>query len=358
MIGLILKSFIVGRKSRELREYTRYYKKLTQDLARHKNRIEKLLQMNGFKLSSVLSEVTGVSGLRLLNTLSHKGSVTLEEVKAALAKGVRRTPEDIERAINGQMKYTSRLLLRKMLSRLESLKNEMEDIYAMMDSLARVHEFEASIIESIPGMGRLSTMYLLAEMGSDLSSFKTANHLTAWAGLAPKDHESAGKLKYSKTKKGNFYIKTALIECAWSAVRVKNTRLSNWYWRNAQRLGNKKAITAVARKLLVYIYTMLKNAEPYDDSLDVADTQNLKASKLDSARKIVAHHSYNSDEKKQRVDKIQRESHNTPLSTQMNLDTHHITEKSPAEDNTSKSVQKPGRLRKNTDGISSVTRQP
>jgi transposase len=286
-----LKSFIVGRRFRELREFTRYHKKLVQERARQINRIEKLLQMNGFKLSSVLSDITGTSGLKLLTLLTDKGCVTLADVTVALHKRVKKTPEEIESAINGQMKLTSRLLLGKMLSKLESCDKEIEEIYTMMVEASADVRPQIEIIDSIPSLGELSAIYIIAEIGTDLSSFATANHFTAWAGLAPKDTKSAEKLKSSKTQKAYIYIKSVLTECAWAATRMRNTRLSNWYWSNVGRLGQKKAVTAVARKLLVYIYTMLKNGELYDDSLDVADTEKRKAQKLDSAHKIVAHQS-------------------------------------------------------------------
>lgn len=291
LAGLILKSFVVGRKFRELREYTRYHKKLVQERARQASRIEKLLQMNGFKLSSVLSDITGASGMRLLKKLRDNGSVTLQDVSASLHGRVKKTPEEVESAINGKMKITSRMLLGKMLLKLESCDREIEEIYDMMKDVSNDYQSQIMLIDSIPGLGELSAMYIIAEIGTDMSSFETANHITAWAGLAPKDNESAGKLKSSKTQKANIYIKSVLTECAWAATRSRDTRLSNWYWSNVKRLGEKKAITAVARKLLVYIYVLLKSGELYDDSLDVADTERRKAEKLDSAQKIVAHRS-------------------------------------------------------------------
>ena len=305
MFGLVLKSFVVGRKFRELREYTRYHKKLVQERARQANRIEKLLQMNGFKLSSVLSDITGASGRRLLAKLLEKGSVTVSDVQESLDRRVKRPAEEIERAINATMKRTSRLLLGRMLKRLETCEREIAEIYAMMAEMSREHEPQVRIIESIPGLGRLSAIYIIAEISTELSAFETKNHIAAWAGLAPKDNESAGKLKPSRTKKANVYIKSILAECAWAATRARGTRLSNWYWRNEKRLGAKKAVTAVARKLLVYIYTMLKNGELYDGSLDVADTERHKAQKLESARKIVERQPYNPNIKKHRNDTAQ-----------------------------------------------------
>jgi len=303
MMGLILKNFVVGREFRGLREITRYHKKLVQERARILNRIEKLLQLNGFKLSSVISKIDGVSGLRFLKKLQTQGFVTVQDVNQLRAHNLCAKSEDIERAINGNLKLISRLLLGKMLSRLETLDKEIAEIYDLMVEHSKNHASAISIIDSIPGLAELSAIYMIAEIGTDLSSFKSANHLTAWAGLAPKIKESAGKQKSSKTKKANVYVKSILVECAWGAVRTRNTRLSNWYWRNKNRLGEKTAITAVARKLLVYIYAMLNSGELYNDSLDVADTEIYKAQKLPSARKTVEHHTNNSNAKKQCANK-------------------------------------------------------
>lgn len=302
MFGLILKSFVTGRKFRELREYTRYHKKLVQERARHVNRIEKLLQMNGFKLSSVLSNIAGVSSMKILKKLCKNGSVTLDDVKEALHHRVKKSPEEIECAINGHMKLTSRALLSRMIKRLESSDKEIAEIYQMMIELSEDYKTEIKIIESIPGMGTLSAIYVIAEISTDMSSFKTANHMTAWAGLAPKDNESAGKHKPKKTRKANIYIKSILVECAWAATKTRNTRLSNWYWRNVKRLGEKKAITAVARKLLCYIYAMLKSGEVYNISLDAADNDRMKAQKLESVCKKVDNvHNSSHTEKQKRI---------------------------------------------------------
>jgi len=287
MFGLVLKSFIVEKPFRALREYTRYHKKLVQERARQINRIEKLLQMNGFKLSTVLSDITGVSGTKILKKLADKGELCVSDVQEVLYKGCKHTPEEIEYAINGAMKLTSRLLLKMQLEKIESCDREISEIYEQMLDLSTEYAGAIKIISSIPGMSTLSATDIIAEIGTDLSSFKTANHLAAWAGLAPKDNESAGKARPSKTKKGNKYVKALLIQCAWAATRTRGTRLSLWYWRNLSRLGNKKAITAVARKLLCYIYAMLKNGTLYDKSLDVAYADNLGAKKLDAAQKIV-----------------------------------------------------------------------
>jgi transposase len=287
MFGLVLKSFIVGRPFRALREYTRYHKKLVQERARQINRIEKLLQMNGFKLSSVISDITGASGLRIIKKLADKGELSVSDIRPELDRRCKSTPEEIECAINGVMKPTSRLLLKLQLKKLESCDKEIDEVYELMLSFSKEYAWAIKIIDSIPGMSILSAIYIIAEIGTDLSAFKTKNHLAAWAGLAPKDNKSADKARPSKTKKANKYVKALLIQCAWAATRTRDTRLSLWYWRNLPRLGDKKAITAVARKLICYIYAMLKSGKLYDKSLDVAYADNIGAKKLDAAQKLV-----------------------------------------------------------------------
>ena len=312
MLGLVLKSFIVSRPYRELREYTRYHKKLVQERARQINRIEKLLQMNGFKLSSVLSDITGASGLRLLKKLRDNGSVSLTEVTMALHHRVKKTAEEIESAINGEMKLTSRLLLGKMLSKLERCDAEITEIYGMMVELSSAYRPNINLLKSIPGLDELSAIYILAEISTDLTSFRTSGHFSAWAGMAPKDNISAGKIKSNRTKKANAYVKSIITECAWAAVRVRNTRVSNWYWANVKRLGKKKAIIGVGRKLLVYIYVMLKSGEFYNGSLDAADTEKRKAEKLESARKIVEHRKNRTDTQRHYGDMEQQEASAAP----------------------------------------------
>jgi transposase len=287
MFGLILKSFIVAKPFQELREYARYHKKLVQDRARQMNRIEKLLQMHGFKLSSVLSDIHGGSGSKILKKLVEKGELTIDDVKPLMHVRCKSTPEEVACAVTGRMNVGSRLLLKMQIKKMETCDREIEEVFSHMVTMSKEHEWAIDIIASIPGMSTLSALYLIAEIGTDFSSFKSANHLTAWAGVAPKDNESAGKRLRSKTKTANRYVKSLLVQCAWAATKTRNTRVSNWFWRNRGRLGDKKAIIAVARKLLCYIYAMVQSKTPYDRSLDIADTVNIKAKKLDAAKKII-----------------------------------------------------------------------
>jgi hypothetical protein len=176
-----------------------------------------------------------------------------------------------------------------MLNSLRSYDKQLEDVLEEMQNVAGPYTSMIFNLAQIPGLGTLSATYVIAEIGIDMSRFpKGAAGLAKWAGLSPRDDKSAGKIKSSKIMKGNPYVKSVLCQCAWAAVKTRNTRLSNWYWRNVKRLGVKKAIVAVARKLLCYVYHILCTGEMYNCQLDIDDTANIKALQLEAAKKQVS----------------------------------------------------------------------
>lgn len=289
MCGLLENSFVPERGIRDLREYTRYYVKLTQERTRLINRIEKLLQTHGFKLSSVLSSIVGVSGLRILEILRERGEVSAASVRSVLARGVKKSAEEIAYAVNGRLAENSRALLGIMLSSLRSYDAQLECVRIEMQYVAEPYWSQIHLLATIPGIDVLSATYIIGEIGVDMSMFiKGASSLCKWAGLSPRDDESAGKIKSNKILKGNPYVKSVLCQCAWATTMTRDTRLSNWYWRNVKRLGQKKTIIAVSRRLLEYAFSMLNTGEIYDTQLDVYDTERLKALKLDSAKKQIS----------------------------------------------------------------------
>lgn len=288
MFGLLNPSYVPRREVRIFREYSRFYKKLVEERTRHVNRLEKFLQTHGFKLSSVISDILGVSGRKLLEKLCTQGYVSVSDVFELAHKGLKKTADEIAYAINGNLAESERLLLKLLLDTLYMHEKQIEISFKQFQIASEPFKEVINLIDQIPGIDILSAMYILAEIGDDMSAFKTESHITSWAGLCPRNDESAGKIKSNKILKGNTYVKSILCQCAWAAVRVRNTRISNWFWRNVKRLGEKKAIIAVARKLLVYIYHMIITKKSYDSSLDVADTERLKALKLESAKQQVA----------------------------------------------------------------------
>lgn len=266
--GLLENSFIPVKEVRELREYVRYYKKLNEDKAHQITRIEKFLQTHGFKLSSVITDIVGTSGKKLLHKLADKGSITSFEVSALISKRVKKSSEEISYALNGSLSINERKLLKKMLTFLDTLERELEELKDLILEVAEPFKESIELLATIPGIDVLSSLYVLGEIGDNMDSFPSAFHISSWAGLSPRNNESAGKKKSQRIMPGNSYIKSILCQCAWAATRTRNTRIAKWFWSHQGKIGQKKSIIAVARKLLVYIYHILKTKSPYDSALD------------------------------------------------------------------------------------------
>jgi transposase len=266
--GLVMPSFVAPKAIRELREYTRCRDKLVSDLVRAKNRVERTLELNGFKLSCTLSDIFGASGRSVLQKLCDKGELTVLDAAGSLRRNVKKSPEEIKDSIDGVMRESSRRLLAIQLGAVDRAAAAIEAHEAAMFQMAEPYAAYISLLTTIPGMGVRAAAAILAELSDSFDKFPSASKLTFWAGLAPSPKESAGKRKSAKTQKANKFVKSVLVECAWAAVKVKGTRFSMWHRRKERKLGRKKAIIGVARKLLACIYSMVKNGEFYNHSLD------------------------------------------------------------------------------------------
>jgi len=206
MCGLLHYSFIPPKGIRTLREVARLYKKQVGDRGRTLNRIGKLLQTHGFKLTSVLSNLDGVSAMRLLKKLSEDGEVSPALVKECLARGVKKSPEEIAYAINGKLHEPQQVLLRHLLSTLKYQTNQLEELNNQLQVVAMPYEANIKLLCTIPGVDWLSAIYIIAETGVDMSQFETKSHwqkkearLISWAGLCPRNDKSAGKVKSTKS---------------------------------------------------------------------------------------------------------------------------------------------------------------
>ena len=263
--GLLEPSFIPNRIIRNLREYSRLHRSLVQERASYSNRLEKFLQAHGFKLSSVLSSILGVSSRRLLTILAQKGSLTSIDVNEALDKGVKKTPDEIRAAITGRLDRSERSLLKIILDKVEALDKEIDIILNLMKDLAEPYKFQLEQLDSIPGINTVAALAIMAEISATpQESFGNGKKLVSWAGLSPRNDESAGKIKSRKITKGNPYIKSILCQVAWAAVRTRRSGFHEWFWTHQGKLGKKKAIIAVARRILKLIYHLLKSGEFYD----------------------------------------------------------------------------------------------
>ena len=263
--GLLKGSFVPERDIRNLRQLTRYRKALIRDITSQKNRIEKLLQSSGFRLSSFLSDIFGSSGRAIMLQLVQVGYISGQSLESCLKGRARQKATEILSSLNGILSVPQRKLLKMQLEHLKDLQDNLHEVEEEIRSDFSRFQGPIVLLDSIPGIDQTAAYAILAEIGQHMSAFPTAQHICAWAGLAPGNHESAGKKKKQQITQGNKYLKTMLCEVAWVIASHKKLYLSGWYWRLKQRIGAKRAIVALARKLLVIIYTMLKTNQPFNE---------------------------------------------------------------------------------------------
>jgi transposase len=262
--GLLRASFIPDRPQRELRELTRYRTSLIRERTAEVNRVQKVLEGANIKLAVVASDLTGVSGRAMLVALLD-GS-TDAAAMAQLARGkLRAKIPQLEQALVGQFGAHQRFLIAQQLVHIDTLDEIIERVSA--EIAERVHPFAPEIaqLDSVTGVGQRTAEAVVAEVGVDMTRFPTADHLTSWAGLAPGNNESAGKRRSGKTRKGSPWLRAVLIEAAHAAGRTKDTYLGAQYRRLLARKGKKRAAVAVARSILVIVYHILRDHEPYHD---------------------------------------------------------------------------------------------
>jgi transposase len=262
--GLLRGSFVPSRQQRELRELVRYRTSLVQDRTAQVNRLQKVLEGANIKLAAVASDVTGVSARRMLVGLV--GGETPPAELADLAVGrLRDKLPALERALAGRFGAHQRYLVPRILAGIDFLDGQIAELGARIAELERPFEAAIERLDAIPGIGRRIAEIVLAELGPDLGRFPTAGHLASWAGLCPGNHASAGKRRSGRTRQGNTWLRTALLEAAQAAGRAKASYLGARYRRLAARRGTKRAAVAVAHTILVIIYHLLTSPEPYQD---------------------------------------------------------------------------------------------
>jgi transposase len=262
--GLIRSSFVPPAPIQALRDLTRTRKQLVREIAQHTLRIQKTLEDANLKLGSVLSSIVGVSGRAILTALI-AGQSDPERL-ADLAQGTaRRKRAALIEALRGRVTPHHRRLLKLHLELIGALERALEAVDADVGKLLAPIRQSARLLTTMPGVNDLTAHVVLAEIGVDMARFPTAGHLLSWATLCPRNDESAGKRRSTRTRKGAPWLKTALVTAAWAAVRVKDSYLQAQFLRLRARRGAKKAILAVAASMLTAIWHMLKNGVEYRD---------------------------------------------------------------------------------------------
>jgi transposase len=262
--GLIAKSYVPPRPLRELRELLRYRRKLVESQAAERNRLLKLLETANIKLASVASDVFGVSGRAMLRALI--AGEAPPETMADLAKGLlRRKRADLILALDGPVEEHHRFLLAMQLRRLEAIKADIAALDQRIRQRFEPYSAPHALLMQIPGVDWVVAAVLIAEIGVDTSVFVSVYHLASWAGVCPGNHESAGRQKTGRARKGNVHLRAILVGAAISASRTKGRYLKDKFHRLKARRGGMRAALAIAHKILVAAYHMLAKNLPYRD---------------------------------------------------------------------------------------------
>ena len=262
--GLIRPSFVPDEPTQQMRDLLRTRKQFVRERTGHTQRIQKTLEDANIKLDSVISNIVGISGRRMIEALID-GQAAPEALAALAHRRLQATPVELEAALRGRVTAHHRFMLRLHLDHLDALDAAIGRIDKEVDCNVKPFRVAIEMLTTIPGVSRLSAEVIVSEIGIDMSRFRTEGYLISWAGLCPKNDESAGKRRPTRMKKGAPWLKTTLVQCAWAATRTKETYLHAQYLRIRSRRGAKKAIGAVAASILTAAYHMLKNGTLYQD---------------------------------------------------------------------------------------------
>lgn len=262
--GLLNGSFIPPIEIRDLRDLTRYRRKLVEMRASEVNRLQKILETANIKLASVASDVMGVSGRAILNALL-SGERNPERL-AELSRGrLRQKKDELTAALEGRFRPHHAQLLTCILAHIEFLDESITECETQIEALCRPFAEEIERLDSMTGMDKRAAQDLIAEIGVDMHPFLSHKHLCSWAHVCPGNNESAGKRKSGRIGEGNKWLRAILIECAHAAGRTKDTYLSSQYARFAWRKGKKYAAVVVAHSILEAAYFILRDKVPYHD---------------------------------------------------------------------------------------------
>ncbi len=272
--GRLKGSWVPPREIRELRDLTRQRVHTLEDRTRVRNRIEQLCQSNNIKVSSVATDLFGLSGRSMLKALV-EGKRDAGWM-ADYARGtLRNKKRELESALDGTFTAEQRWLLGRELAQMEWLETQLEGMETEIERRIAPFSGELRRLITIPGVDRITAWTILAEVGADLRAFQDARHLASWAGLCPGNRESGGKRMSGRTRKANCYIKRALCQAAWAASHTKNNYLAAFYRRLCIRKGTPKAVMALAHHIITIVYHILTHQTEYGElGADYYDQRN------------------------------------------------------------------------------------
>ena len=243
--GLIRASFVPDAQTQEMRNLLRTRKQLVREQTSHVLRVQKTLEDANIKLDSVLTDLMGKSGRAMIEALI-AGETNPAKLASLASRRVKASPEDLREALRGRVTKHHRFLLRLHLNQIDALDAAMATLDAQVEADLGPFRTAVEQIISIPGVKNLGAHVIVSEIGIDMSRFPSAAHLISWTGICPRNDESAGKRRSNRLRKGAPWLKTTLVQCAWAAVRKKDSYLQAQFYRIKARRGPKKAIMAVA----------------------------------------------------------------------------------------------------------------
>src|SRR5215207_8504790 len=262
--GLVRASFVPDAPAQAMRALLRTRKQLVREQSSHVQRLQKTLEDASLKLASVLTDIMGLSGRAVLEALV-AGETDPERLLALVHRRVKAEPARLRAALSGRVGKSHRFLLGLHLGQYDALAKALGEIDAEVERGLDPFRDAVRLLRTVPGIGDLAARAIVAEIGTDMGRFPTAGHLLSWAGLCPRNDESAGKRRSSRLRHGAPWLKTALVQCAWAASRKKDGYLRARFQRLRQRRGPKKAVCAVAASMLTAIWHMLRHGTFYQD---------------------------------------------------------------------------------------------
>jgi transposase len=285
--GLIAKSFVPPKPIRELRDLTRYRRKLVQVQAAERNRLIKLLESADIKLAGVASDVFGVSGRAMLRALI-EGEETPDEMAQHARGRMRRKIKALARALDGRLEEHHRFLMRLQFARIEVAEHDLEQLDARLREKLEPYAEPLHRLMRIPGVDWIIAATIIAEIGVDMSAFVSAAHLASWTGICPGNHQSAGTQRHGKIRKGNVHLKTALVSAATAVAKRRGGYLADKSRRLRARRGEMRAHVAIAHKILVAAYHVLAGNEYQELGTDYLDGLNKKRTVAQLTRRLQA----------------------------------------------------------------------
>lgn len=262
--GLISASFVPPSAIQQVRELTRSREQLVREMAQHTLRIEKTLEDANIKITGLITDILGISGRAILDAIV-AGQTDPEQLSSLLRGRLKQKRQDVSEALAGRVTEHHRFMIGMHLELIDTLRASINVLEKRIDTQLEPHRAAVQQLTTIPGVSLITAWVILAEIGTDMSRFPSAGHLLSWAGLCPRNDESAGKRRSSRIRKGAPWLKPTLIQAAWAAVRKKNSYERALYGRLRARRGSKKAIVAVAASMLTATYHMLKDGTCYQD---------------------------------------------------------------------------------------------